>query len=249
MTFVKTVNHDGLATVMLSRGKVNALNDAVVEQILSELKALENDPEVKAIILTGKGAFFSFGFDLPELLSYSADRLLSFLQKFTDLYKYMFLYPKPIVGALNGHAIAGGCMLALTCDQRIMVSGKSKISLNEITFGASVFAGSVEMLRFCVGDNNSTKILYTGKLYNADEAKGMELVNESVSSDSLNGAASRAALELCEKDPGAFAGIKSLLRKPVVDRFIHREKRCINEFLEIWYSESTQAQLKEIKIY
>ena len=146
MSFVCVSTDGGLATVTLSRGKVNALNEPMIEQISGGLEGLENDDAVKAIILTGQGKFFSFGFDIPGFLSYSRDAFTRFVTKFTNLYTYMFLFPKPIVAAVNGHAIAGGCMLATACDHRIMVSGRARISLNEIGFGSSVFAGSVEML-------------------------------------------------------------------------------------------------------
>ena len=76
--------------------------------------------------------------------------------------------PRPVNRA--GHTVAGGCMLALACDRRVMARGKGKISLNEIGFGSSVFAGSVEMLRFAVCSRNAQEILYSGALYDADQA-------------------------------------------------------------------------------
>jgi len=170
MEFVHVSITDGIAEARLKRGKVNALSEPVVEEITDCLRSLAADLDTRAVILTGDGAFFSFGFDIPEFLGYSRESFAKFLQRFTALYSYLFTYPKPIVAALNGHAIAGGCMLALSCDYRIMVSGKAKISLNEISFGSSVFAGSVEMLRFLVGGKNAQAILYDGTMYSAETA-------------------------------------------------------------------------------
>ncbi len=150
MDFLDVQKNASMATVVLSRGKVNALSEGVIEEIRSAFSELENDSETRAIILTGQGKFFSFGFDIPYFISYSKQEFTNFLKEFTGLYAYLFTYPKPIVAALNGHTIAGGCMLALACDNRVMASGKAKISLNEIGFGSSLFAGSVEMLRFLV---------------------------------------------------------------------------------------------------
>ena len=115
----------------------------VIDETAGCLQSLAADPDIRAVILTGDGSFFSFGFDIPEFLSHSKESFSSLLKRFTGLYTYLFTYPKPVVAALNGHAVAGGCMLALACDYRIMVSGKAKISSNEIAFGSSVFAGSV----------------------------------------------------------------------------------------------------------
>lgn len=125
---------------------------------------MEADHNLKAVILTGTGRLFSFGFDIPEFLSFSKEAFSDYLTGFTDLYTYLFSYPKPVVAALNGHTIAGGCMLALACDHRVMAAGKGKISLNEIAFGASVFAGYTEMLRFWVGSATATDITFATRI-------------------------------------------------------------------------------------
>ena len=216
MTFVLLNKSEGIGTLTLSRGKVNALNDSVVNELRSLLKACEADSDVHSIILTGEGKFFSFGFDVPEFLSFTKEQFASYLANFTDLYTYLFLYPKPVVAALNGHTIAGGCMLALACDYRVMVTGSAKISLNEIAFGSSVFAGSTEMLRFWIGSANATEVLYSGGMYSAEEAKSLGLVQEVAGGDNIVVAARRHALDLSGKPSEAFVGIKSLLRKPVV---------------------------------
>jgi Delta3-Delta2-enoyl-CoA isomerase len=249
MDFVTLQKSDGVATLMFHRGNVNALNGTVIDQLRALLKNLESDQEVESIILTGSGKFFSFGFDIPEFLSFPKEQFTEFLTNFTDLYAYLFLYPKPVVAALNGHTIAGGCMLALACDHRVMVSGRAKISLNEIGFGSSVFAGSTEMLRFWVGGGNATTILYSGAMYSAEEAQRLGLVHEVVTADVLTSAARKAASDLAAKHPPAFASIKSLLRKSVAEEVLRRERDSILEFTVIWYSEATWANLQNIKIY
>ncbi|UCD91049.1 MAG: enoyl-CoA hydratase/isomerase family protein, partial [Desulfobacterales bacterium] len=181
--------------------------------------------------------------------SYSEQNFADFLNQFTRLYTYMFLYPKPIVAALNGHAIAGGCMLALACDYRVMVSGRAKISLNEISFGSSVFAGSTEMLRFCVGNRNATEVLYSGAMYTAEEAKVLGLIDAITAEEDLIHEATKKAMDLGEKPGPAFTSIKLLLRKSVAEAMRLKEKDAINDFVEIWYSDTTQENLKNIKIY
>ena len=248
MEFVQLQKRDGIATLTLARGKVNAINGPVVDQMRERLKSLEHDPEVKAIILTGAGKFFSFGFDVPEFLSFDKAQFARFLIGFTDLYTYLFTYPKPVVAALNGHTIAGGCMLALACDYRVMVTGKARISLNELSFGASVFAGITEMLRFTVGSANGTKVLYSAAMYSAEEAKSIGLIDEVATGPDLMDAAFKTASALGSKHPPAFAGIKSLLRKTIAEDMMRRESESIREFVDIWYSEHTWANLQNIKI-
>jgi enoyl-CoA hydratase/carnithine racemase len=238
-----------IATVTLSRGKVNALNEPMVEELTKSFEDLAIDNEVRSIIFTGSGKFFSFGFDVPEFLNYSKSDFIIYLEKFTNFYTYLFLFPKPIVAALNGHTIAGGCMLATACDFRLMVTGKAKISLNEITFGAPVLAGSVEMLKYCVGSRNAQSILYSGAMYSAEEAIQLGLVDQVSSEDALTEDARKVAQELAQKDSSAFRCTKHLLRKPAVEEMIKREKDAILEFVDIWYSEQTWENLKAIKIY
>jgi len=161
----------------------------------------------------------------------------------------MFQFPKPIVAALNGHTIAGGCMLAIACDYRLMVSGKAKISLNEITFGSSVFAGSAEMLKYCVGQRNAQSILYSGSMYSAEEALGLGLVDQVSSESGLTEDSMNVAQTLAEKSSLAFKSIKNLLRQQIVEEMTRRDKESFIEMAEIWYSESTWEKLKEIEIY
>jgi 3,2-trans-enoyl-CoA isomerase len=249
MDFIVQQMSDGIATLMLRRGKVNALNGAVIDQLRESLKVLENDTAARSIIITGFGKFFTFGFDIPEFLSFPKEQFTNYLVNFTDLYTYLFIYPKPVVAALNGHTIAGGCMLALACDYRVMVTGKARISLNEIGFGSSVFAGSTEMLRFWVGNANATAILYSGAMYPAEEAKQLGLVHETATEEDFMNVARKVALDLASKHPPAFASIKSLLRKPFTEEMQRREMETIREFVDIWYSQVTWANLQNIKIY
>jgi len=249
MSFVKKGIQEGVATLAICRGKVNALSGDLVQELRQNFEALETDLEARAVVLTGEGKFFSFGFDIPELFPYSRENFLDYLVRFTDLYTYLFLYPKPVVAALNGHAIAGGCMLALACDRKIMVSGKAKISLNEITFGSSVFAGSKEMLRFCLGGRAAAEVFYSGAMYGAEEARALGLVDDIAAEEELQRTAQRMAREMGEKYGPAFASIKRLLRAPVAEEMKRREKKSLQEFVEIWYSETTRANLKAIKIY
>ena len=248
MSQVVTTRDQGIATVTLSRGKVNAFNEAMVEELHDCLKAIESDESLRAVILTGHGSFFSFGFDIPEFLSYSREAFTRYLQKFTGLYSYLFTFPKPTIAALNGHTVAGGCMLATACDCRIMVSGKAKIALNEINFGASVLAGSVAILEYCVGSSNAQKILYSGQMHTAEEALDLGLVDFIAPSVDLPQEALRVAQDLARKDVHAFRSVKELLRKPVTEAIRRTEEASIQAFVNIWYSENTWKNLQAIKI-
>ena len=178
MDSLSVSTNDGIAEVTIRRGKVNALSEPSVKELGIAFRDLAQTTGVRSVILTGQGPFFSFGFDIPEFLSYSKESFTRFLSSFTTLYTDLFTYPKPLIAALNGHTIAGGCMIALPADYRIMVSGKAKISLNEITFGASVFAGSVAMLTFLLGGRHARDVLYEGTMFTAEQALRFGLIDQ-----------------------------------------------------------------------
>lgn len=235
-------------TIQLQRGKVNALNESFLDEIRETFEKLHDDDAIRTVVLTGSGSFFSFGFDIPELYAYTQEDFARFLNKFTGLYKYIFLYPKPVIAAINGHAIAGGCMLATACDQRIMAEGKFKISLNEITFGASVFQGSVELLRYWVGGRAAQEILFGGAMYSGPEALRMGLVDEIIPGEEWVTRTAQMAEKYASLNPAAFAHMKRMLRRPVVDRMEKGESESIRDFLKIWYSDDLRSNLREIKI-
>ena len=249
MEFVRVSIQDGIAEVRLERGKVNALDGQVVEELSACFRQLGEDLRVRGTILTGTGKFFSFGLDIPQFLAHSRETFTRFLFDFTALYRELFSYRKPVVAALNGHAVAGGCMLATACDARIMVGGKARIGLNEIGFGSSVLAGSVGMLTYWVGARRAQEILYGGTLYPAEEAQALGLVDRIASDGALLEAARDVVRQHAAKDPAAFRSVKQVLRTPVVEEMIAREPQSIREFVDIWYSEPTWRKLQDIKIH
>ena len=248
MGFIEVETSEGIRTLRLNRPPVNALTGDVVDELTAALDAAEADEGTRAIVLTGAGKFFSFGFDVPEFLGDPRERFTDFLARFTRLYERLFTFPRPVVGALNGHAVAGGAMLALACDVRVIADGRAKFGLNEIAIGASVFAGCAAMLRFRAGGANATRVLYAGALHTAGEALRLGLVDEVAGEDDVPRAARIVAAALAAQDPAAFAGIKKLLTGPVAEDFRAREDASIREFVDIWYSGATRAKLRDVRI-
>ena len=249
MEFVEKIINDEIATIMLNRGKVNALNEQMVKEIKDVLNDIIADPKVKAAILTGHGKFFSFGFDIPEFYEYSKENFTQFLSDFSDLYLGIYTSPKPVIAALNGHTIAGGCILASVCDYKIMETGKSKISLNEINLGASIFFGVVEILKNLIGQKNAEKILFSGSMFSADEALDLGLIDSVSEPGNLMDKALKTANEYGSKNSAAFSAIKGHFRNNIVEEIKKKEKDSIDEFVEIWYSDKIRKKLKEVKIH
>lgn len=248
MELVGLAIDEGLATVTLDRPKVNAINEQMVSELRVVFRELAMKPEVKAVVLTGRGSFFSFGFDIPAFMDYPKDSFHMFVTGFSELVRYIFSYPKPVVAALNGHTVAGGCILAIACDRRVMASGKAKIALNELTIGAGVFTSIAEILKFTTGARNAQHLLYSGKMSTAEEAFELGLVDEVCPAEGLNDAAIRSARELAGREGEAFRSIKTLLRKDVLDMIEKYEPGSVSDFVDIWYSEGTRKMLGKVEI-
>ena len=248
MELIRVDKTDGLATVVMVRGKVHAFNEAMIDTVASAFGKLRDDPDARVIVLTGEGSFFSFGLDVPEIYGYSKEDFARFLGKFTALYTDIFAFPKPVIAAINGHAIAGGCMLTNACDYRVMVTGKARIALNEVTFGSSIFAGSVEILQALVGNRNAETVAFTGKMFSAEEALALGLVDRAVGPEALASAVQEVAQEYLQRDLRAYAAIKRLLREPILEQMQRHERDSIRRFIDLWYSPETREKLKGIQI-
>ncbi len=183
MSLVEVNINDKIATITMNRPKVNALNETFVNELRTTFFSLEKNDFVSTIILTGKGSFFSFGFDVPGFMDYPKSSFEQYVTKYSELVKTIFIYPKPVIAAIAGHAVAGGCVLAMACDQRVMISGKAKIALNEMTFGSSLFSCVTETLKYSVGLKIAEQIVYSGKMHSAEEAHSIGMVNTVCSED------------------------------------------------------------------
>ena len=248
MNFINITRNERVVTLTLARGKVNAINPQLIRELQTTLDDLEKDRDIRAIILTGAGKFFSFGFDVPELLSFDRSAFRMFLNAMTSLKIRLFLYPKPIIAAINGHATGGGCMLVITGDYRIMVTGNAKIALNEMNLAVPVFASTAAILEFIIGRHNTEKFLYDGLMLTAEEVYPLGLINQLSTPETLVADAQNKAREFAAKDPIAFAGMKKLLRQPVADAVFPREKQSIEDFMDAWFGEAAQAILRNMTI-
>jgi enoyl-CoA hydratase len=248
MPITRIDKNEGVTVLTLTRDKVHALNEESVDHITEQVATLREDADTKAVVLTGEGSFFSFGLDVPELYDYTPEDFTRFLTKFTSLYMALYEFPKPLVAAINGHAIAGGFMLFTPCDYRVMATGKARVALNEVTFGSTLFAGSMEILKGVVGMRNAERITLSGSMYSAEDAREMGLVDECAEPDAVLDRALAVAGEMMKRDAVAYADIKRQLRKPTIEKIKQVEAASIARFVEIWYSPSTREQTKGIVI-
>src|SRR5712691_11662410 len=115
---------NGILTLRLAHGKAGALDLELCEELRNELESVATTGDARAVILTGTGSIFSAGVDLPRLINSGGDYVNRFVEALDAMLRALFLFPKPAVAAVNGHAIAGGAIMAFASDYRLMSGGR-----------------------------------------------------------------------------------------------------------------------------
>ena len=230
-----TESRDGVTLIRLTHGKVNAFDVELMQRWVSELDSLERGV-CSAVVVTGSGSMFSAGVDLRRLTEGGRDYVQEFLPLMGDAFFKTFAFSKPLVAAINGHAIAGGCILACACDYRVMAEGKGRIGLPELSVGVPFFSIALEILRLTLPAHRLQALIYGGLTCAPDEALANGLVDELAAPEVLVEQAVRLARRLGALPPASFALTKRLIRQPSRDRMARYMHSIDEEVLEAWKS-------------
>jgi enoyl-CoA hydratase len=215
---IDTQISDGIAVVTLSHGKVNALDIEFCEAIAARFKQLSRSSDAKAVVLTGQGKAFSAGVDLIRLSDGGAGYIRQFLPALHRLYDAVFFHPKPVVAAINGHAIAGGCVLAACADRRVMARAEGRIGVTELLVGVPFPLLAFEIVRFAVPPQYLSEVTLSGATYETDAALQRGWIDEVAEPSELLKDACAIAEELAALAPAAFAQTKAQIRQLVAER-------------------------------
>lgn len=201
-----------VATITLNRpDKRNAISTQMIEELLAALNDLENTP-VRAVIITGAGQAFCSGMDLEGLrglAQQSPTQNIDDSQRMAKMFRRLWAYPKPLIAAVNGAAIAGGCGIATLCDFTLAVPD-AKFGYTEVRIGFIPAIVSVFLVRQ-IGDKRARDLLLTGRILSAEEARQMGLVTHIVAPDRLMDSARMLAASLVESSPSSIERTKRLL--------------------------------------
>lgn len=204
---------DQIAVLTLNRPEVrNALSPALLMALQTHLKALETNPQIRAVVLTGANNTFSSGADLENLKnlrSASAETQKQDSGLIAQTLKRVYQFPKPIIAALEGAAVAGGAGLATACDL-IVAAENCKIGYTEVKLGFVAAIVSVFLIR-AIGEKHARELLLTGKLISALEAHRMGLVNEVVANGTALTRAEEVAQQIAQNSQTALSTTKELL--------------------------------------
>lgn len=246
MNTLKVTIQDKVAIIALDRGKSNAINEVMLDELKKMFSSINQDDNIKGVVLTGKEGFFTAGLDLIELYDYDESQIKIFWTKFLDLVKTIASFKKPLVAAISGHSPAGGCVLAICCDYRIMAEGKYIIGLNEVPVGIIVPDSIFELYAFWIGKATAYRNLLEGKLMGAEEAKAIGLVDATAPIESLMTAALKRVNTYMQFEQNTWQQSKLNLRKSLIEKVNEDQTATLEIMLKQWWSPSTRSILKTI---
>ncbi len=232
----------GSTTILrMVRGKGNALDiDFVIA--LDEALAKVEASSARAAVITGQGSAFGAGVDLPAILAGGPDYVRRFVPMMAGIFERFVLFPKPLVAAVNGHAIAGGAIIMLGCDQRLLARGTARVGLSEVQVGVRFPAWPLEIVRHTTPVEHFATIILTGRTWQPDDALRMGLVDELIDAERLIDRACEVAAEMAAVPPAVFAATKREVRRPMVEA---ARRRSSDEaaVVESWCASETFAHI------
>ena len=233
---------DGIVTLRLAHGKVSAMDLELLDALalaIAEIAATD----ARAVILTGTGSSFSAGVDLFRFVDGGREYAERFVPALSRTFLDLFALPKPLVVAVNGHAIAGGCILTLTGDYRLMAAGTARIGIPELLVGVPFPAAIIEVIRFVLPPQHVQSLMYTGRTVPPDEALRLGMIDEIT--DDLAKRSSEIARHLATHPPAAFALAKRQLRDKAITRAKHYAHEFDDAVLEAWSDPTTHERIRE----
>jgi enoyl-CoA hydratase len=216
MTSFVEVTHDGhVSTLTINRPeKLNALSQEVLGDLRAGIEDVSRRDDVRAAVITGTGKAFVAGADIAAMRDMDEAQARGFGALGHEVFSTIEHLGFPVIAAVNGFALGGGCELALACDF-IYASTKAKFGQPEVNLGIIPGFGGTQRLPRRVGSAMARELIYTGKMIDAEEARRIGLVNAVFEPDELLGAAAKAAAEIATKGPLAVGAAKRLIRDGV----------------------------------
>ncbi len=236
-------SHDSLTVMRLEHGKVNALDKELLAAMGERLEQIEKSP-YGAVILTGSGAAFSAGVDLWRVLDEEEGYLDAFLPALTEALTRLFAMPRPVVAAINGHAIAGGCVLACACDYRIMADGTGRIGAPELKVGVPFPQIALDVLRCAAPPAVFSQLLYLGTTYNPQTARDLGLIHEVVSPKLLLERAGEVARQMAAIPADTFRITKRQVRQPILQHIERHAETGDREVARLWSAPEVHTAIR-----
>jgi enoyl-CoA hydratase/carnithine racemase len=234
------------ALLTLASDKVNALDVEVLNEIATFVELCERDPEVGALVLTGgEGTVFSAGLNVNEILANDQSYTDELLDALTAALLGLFRCPRPTVAAVNGSAIAGGCLLACACDKRI-IADEARIGVTELRVGVSFPTAAIELLKHVCGPR-AEQLVFDAELLDAEDACRYGLAHQHLPRSEVLAAAMAAADQLASLDARAYALAKASTRRVMLSSLEDESGRLLDGQVRAhWKDDLTRASLERL---
>jgi enoyl-CoA hydratase len=239
---IGVTRHGNIALLTLANGKANALDIEFCRALAGQFNTLKKS-SIDAVVVTAEGPIFSAGVDLLRAGKDGVKYLRQFLPVLNKMFDVVFNFPKPVVAAINGHAVAGGCVLACCADYRLMARGNGKIGVTELLVGLPFPALAFEVMRFVSGSRHFAELIYTGVTLPPEDAMERGLLHEVVEPAMLQERALEAARMLAQIPLAAFTQTKQQMRLPVTDRIKRDGKRTDAAVTRLWTTPKAVASI------
>lgn len=239
---LERIRHQDILELRLARPPVNALNPELLAR-LREAIATAPGEDARALVISGGPTVFSAGLDVPRLLTMQRGELEAAWREFFGVLEALARSPLPSVAAIGGHSPAGGAVIGLFCDYRVMARGPFRIGLNEVQVGLIVPECIQHALRRLVGTYRAERLLVSGAMIEAEQALAIGMVDELVDVDHVTVRAVAWLEELLRLPGKAMHATRSLARADLVEAIADPARLDLPRFLDEWFSEETQAVL------
>jgi len=231
-----------ILTLRLAHGKASALDLELCQELQREVEAAAESPDIRALIITGTGSIFSAGAVSLKKKKSGKEYTQDFVEALDAVLRALFLFPKPAVVAANGHAIAGGAIIAFACDYRLMSGGR--IGVPEALVGVPFPPLALEIVRFAVPRQHLQPMLYLAKTVEVAEAKSIGIIDEIVSAENLMTRAMEMARQLAEITPDAFRLTKRQIREPFLRDAAEIARVSADEIDAKWAAPETHEHIR-----
>lgn len=191
---------------------LNALDEKIISELKFAFETVNNDDDIYVIALTGEGKVFVAGADIQKMSNMTANEAREFSKQGMELMNYIENIEKPVIGAINGFALGGGCELALACDIRI-ASTKAKFGQPEVGLGITPGFGGTQRLSRLIGNSNAKSLIFTGDIIDANQAYSLGLVNQIVEPEELHQIVDDLANKIALKSQVAVRYSKTAINK------------------------------------
>jgi enoyl-CoA hydratase len=232
-----------VALLRMTHGKANALDLELCAALTGQLNDCARS-DARALVLTGEGRMFSAGVDLLQVVNGGAAYVRTFLPSVNRMFETLFSFPKPVVAAVNGHAIAGGCVMTCAADYRMMAREPGRIGIPELLVGVPFPVVPFEIMRFAAPPQHLQALAYRGLTLTADVALHYGLVDAVVEPERLLDDAMAAAESLAAITADAFQATKRQMRGPALQRI--REGAAVDAAVQdAWASPATLNAIRD----